>query len=84
MVEFRDSDGKIRRAGDVQVIGCDDDFWTLDTTGTTPSEKLTADAVVLNQQAASDLGVSIGDLVTVRLPIEQAVPADSPLGRSEF
>ena len=33
---------------------------------------------------ADELGVAIGDRVTIRLPVQQAVPADSPLGRSEI
>lgn len=73
-----------RRAGGVQVIGCDPDFWNLDVSGVTPQSMPDQDSVVLNQSAADELGVSIGDLVTVRLPSEQAVPADSPLGRSDI
>jgi putative ABC transport system permease protein len=74
----------IRRAGGVQVIGCDPNFWDLDVSGSVPQEFPGEDSVVLNQSAATELGVQVGDLVTVRLPSDQAVPADSPLGRRDI
>ena len=85
IVEARDteSDGSIRRAGAVQIIGCDDSFWQLDVSGNRPQQMPDDESVVLNQSTAMELGVEVGDLVTLRLPVEQAVPADSPLGRRE-
>ncbi len=74
----------IRRAGNVQIVGCDDDFWSLDASGITPDRLPQGDDVVLNQSTADELGVSVGDQVTLRLPVEQAVPADSPLGRRDI
>lgn len=79
----KDNDLEIRRAGSVQILGVDDDFWSLDDSGNVPQEMPGDDGVVLNQACADELRVSVGDLVTVRLPIESAVPADSPLGRRE-
>ena len=84
VVETKQTDNLIRRAGHIQIIGCDAAFWDLGTTGIRPKSLPTNDGVVLNQSAASELGVSKGDQVTLRLPIEQAVPADSPLGRREI
>lgn len=84
IVESRSDDGFVRRAGSIQIIGCDDNFWDLDTQDVAPSQQLGEESVVLNQSAASELQVSIGDVVTLRLPSEQAVPADSPLGRREI
>ena len=80
----RDSDGDLRRAGSVQIIGCDERFWQLDVSGVRPQTLPNDDGVVLNQAAADELQVDIGDVVTVRLPVEQAVPADSPLGRRDI
>jgi putative ABC transport system permease protein len=74
----------VRRAGSVQVIGCGERFWDLDVTGVRPSKLPGGNSVVLNQSAATELGVKVGDLVTVRLPVQQAVPADSPLGRRDI
>ncbi|MCG8652293.1 MAG: FtsX-like permease family protein, partial [Pirellulales bacterium] len=77
-------ENRVRRAGSIQLIGCDDDFWDLDVSGVRPARLPTDDGVVMNQSAATELGVKVGDLVTVRLPVEQAVPADSPLGRRDI
>ena len=83
IVEARNEDDSIRRAGSVQIIGCDDDFWRLDVTGIPKPPLLDDDSVVVNQSMASELGVKVGDLLTLRLPVEQAVPADSPLGKRD-
>lgn len=83
IVEFRDEDNSIRRAGAVQVIGCDRDFWRLDVSGMQTPPILDEDSVIVNQSMASELGVQVGDLLTLRLPVEQAVPADSPLGKRD-
>ena len=77
-------DAEIRRAGSIQVLACDESFWDLDISGVSPKTLPNNDGVVLNQSAADELGVQIGDLVTVRLPSDQAVPADSPLGRRDI
>lgn len=72
-----------RLAGAVQVIGCDPAFWNLDVSGINPKTMPGEDSVVLTESLAGELGVAVGDQVTVRLPVEQAVPADSPLGRRD-
>ena len=83
IVEFRGDDNAIRRAGAVQIIGCDSDFWRLDVSGMQVPPTLDDDSVILNQSMAAELGVQVGDLLTLRLPVEQAVPADSPLGKRD-
>ena len=82
----RDSDSRseFRRAGSVQIIGCDQSFWDLDASGVVPAKIPSGDEVVLNASAAAELNVAVGDSVTVRLPAQQAVPADSPLGKKEI
>ncbi|WP_145385324.1 ABC transporter permease [Stieleria neptunia] len=72
-----------RRAGAVQTIGCDQSFWDLDVSGVSPTTMPGDDSIVLTEALAVELGVQVGDQVTVRLPVEQAVPADSPLGRRD-
>ena len=72
-----------RRAGAVQTIGCDESFWRLDVSGVAPQTMPDDNSIVLTAALAKELGVKIGDQVTVRLPVEQAVPADSPLGRRD-
>lgn len=83
IVEFRGDDDAIRRAGAVQIIGCDSDFWRLDVSRMQEPPTLDDDSVILNQSMAAELGVQVGDLLTLRLPVEQAVPADSPLGKRD-
>lgn len=78
-----DGSAMIRRAGSVQIIGVDEDFWNLDSLGIRPAEFPSDDGVVINESAAEELGVQQGDRITLRLPAEQAVPADSPLGRRD-
>lgn len=79
----------IRRAGSVQVLGIEARFWELNATASSdaanrfPTDELGDDEILINQAVADDLGLQVGDLVTVRLPAEQAVPADSPLGRRD-
>ncbi len=83
IVEFRGDDDSIRRAGSVQIVGCDCNFWRLDVSGMQEPPTLDDDSVIVNQSMASELGVQVGDLLTLRLPVEQAVPADSPLGKRD-
>lgn len=73
---------QIRRAGSVQVLGVEPRFWSLDP-AMSAGISIGDDEIVLNQAIADDLQVKVGDSVTVRLPSEQAVPADSPLGRRD-
>ena len=85
VVEVQGDDGTVRaRAGSVQIIGCDERFWQLDVSGNRPSSLPDDNSVVLNESTARELGVEVGQLVTLRLPVEQAVPADSPLGRRDI
>lgn len=77
------SEAEVRRAGSVQVIGIEPRFWTLDPSWTAGTIELDDDEIILNRAAAEELEVQLGELVTVRLPAEQAVPADSPLGRRD-
>lgn len=84
-IEARDDapDARWRRVGSVQIIGCDPTFWDLGVDGVRPEADPDDDGLVLNASAAAELGVEVGDEVTLRLPVEGAVPADSPLGRRD-
>lgn len=74
---------RTRRSGNVQIVAVSPEFWRFDTAGVTPDAFPGEDSVVLNQSVADTIGARVGDLVTIRLPKEQAVPADSPLGRRD-
>ena len=82
VIEVAGDSGR-RRAGAVQTIGCDEAFWRLDQSGVTPTVLPDENSIILTEALANDLAVQVGDQVTVRLPVEQAVPADSPLGRKD-
>ncbi|TWU35282.1 FtsX-like permease family protein [Novipirellula aureliae] len=84
VAEYSPDPDTVHRAGNVQLIGCDERFWELGNGSNLPAAFPDEEGVVLNQSAASELGVRQGDLVTIRLPVEGAVPADSPLGRREL
>lgn len=75
---------RTRHAGGVQIVGVDETFWDLDASGVRPAVMPDDSHVVLNESAAEELGVQTGDQVTLRLPVETAVPADSPLGKREL
>ncbi len=75
---------RIRRVGGVQIVGVDESFWDLDLSDVRPRELPGENSVVLNASAAEELGVGVGDEVTLRLPVETAVPADSPLGKRDI
>ena len=83
IAETKSDGGRIRRASSIQIIGIDDDFWTLDANTKLKVPTLDQQSIALNASAANELGVTVGDSVTLRLPVEQAVPADSPLGRRD-
>ncbi len=72
-----------RRAGSVQILGVDPQFERLDASGKFASCLLSDAEIMVNQALADELSLAVGDEVTVRLPSEQAVPADNPLGRRD-
>lgn len=84
-VEWRDGD-RSSRASSITVLGVDSNFAKFDSTevfgGEHPAAKIPGKGeIVLNQPLAEDLGVKVGDQVTVRFPRPTEVPADSALGR---
>jgi putative ABC transport system permease protein len=70
-----------RRAGRVQLIGCDDRFWRLGQGR--PPRLPQAREVVLNRTLADSLGAAVGASLMVYLPRPGPIPADSPLGRKQ-
>ena len=72
--------GSPARAGNVLVLGIESSFWEL---GSGPqAEKLTAEEgeIILNEPLARDLKAKVGSRVILRLPADQQVHADSPMG----
>jgi putative ABC transport system permease protein len=68
-------------SGNAMVLGITAAFWSL---GKDFEEReLGLDEVILNQALADELQARTGDSITIRLPAQAAVPADSPLGKRE-
>jgi putative ABC transport system permease protein len=70
-------------AGNVLVLGVRKEFWRLDLTEREDSIHPLDDQIVLNQTLADELQVNVGDLITLRLPANKQVSADSSLGNKE-
>lgn len=67
------------RAAGVQIIGCEESFWSLGDAASRPGQLPGAGEIVLNEVLAEQLGAAVGDAVVLRLPKSSQVPADSPL-----
>lgn len=72
------ADGALQRASNLAVYGVDAQFWNVGRTD--PRPEPAAQGVWLTRQIADDLGAAAGGEVVLHLPLEEAVPADSPLG----
>ncbi|SFJ18934.1 ABC transporter permease [Planctomicrobium piriforme] len=77
-LEFQTADGQQRRAGQINVYGGDDRLWSLlehgDIAAPQPGE------MVVNQRVADQLGIKIGDSVSLVVEIPSAIPRDALLG----
>jgi putative ABC transport system permease protein len=68
-----------RRATQISVVGCREGFWSLGQGG--PGETLAEDEIVITESVARELGTKVGDSILLRIPVAQAIPADSMLGK---
>lgn len=72
-----------RRATQVSIVGINDGFWKFagsqESSGG-PNEKLAAGSIAITEPLARELGVKAGEMLLVRIPAAEAIPADSPLG----
>ncbi len=66
------------RANQVNLLGCDPQFWRLGDRPLTPPDRR---QIVLNRPLAERLNVKVGDRVILWLPRITAIPSDSALGR---
>lgn len=79
---------QLRQASQVQLLGVTPEFWQqVPASHALPSstwpETLGEDEIVMNAGLANELGLQVGDDVTVRFERNAAVPADNPLGRRD-
>jgi ABC-type antimicrobial peptide transport system permease subunit len=68
----------VRRATQVSVVGIRGVFWSLGAGG--PDEPLADGEVAITEPLARELRAEPGDMILVRIPALEAIPADSPLG----
>jgi len=69
------------RAGEMSLFGIDQAFWSLGSIQ--PKRAPEDEEVILNKTLADKLHAQIGDLITLRVPSQSVVPADSPLGKRD-
>ena len=70
-----------RRAGGVQVLGVNEEFWNLNRSKVPEDSLPTGREVALNETLARELGVEAGEAVLVRIEKPSAVPRETILGR---
>ncbi|MGB8166299.1 MAG: FtsX-like permease family protein, partial [Chthoniobacteraceae bacterium] len=68
------------RVNSAQVMGVDARFWKL---APTPAADLAKDSIALNQRAAAQLGVKLGDTVILRVEKPGFFSKDAPLSGEE-
>jgi len=73
------ANGKVRVNG-AQVLGVDEGFWKLSTSGKVFA--FDKSAVAINEPLARKLGVKVGDTMLVRLERPSAISRDAPLSGS--
>ncbi|HVJ87040.1 MAG TPA: FtsX-like permease family protein, partial [Caulifigura sp.] len=75
------TDDSRRRAAGVQIIGCDQRLWDMFVHADIPAP--TGDEVILSPRAADNLGVKVGDAVSLFIELPPTIPRDSLLGDRE-
>ena len=82
----RQQPDSFRNAAEVNVIGIRPPFWQLGDEAIRPQVELGAEAVIINQVLADDLGITRTDVqtgkvrVTLGVPKQKLLPSDSALG----
>ncbi len=69
------------RASEMALMGVDPDFWTLGSIQ--PKVAPGDEELILNRSLAEKLHAQVGDLITLKIPSQAVVPADSPLGKRD-
>ncbi len=75
-------EGKISVAGRVNLIGCDERLWGLlrGNNESLPDEN----GIVLNQRVAQQLGVEVGEQVSLYVKVPSTIPQESLLGKRDL
>ena len=65
-------------ANNVQVVGADERFWAIGGVAD-PLAGAAPDEAVINDHLARQLGVAVGDVVLLRVPVPSGLPREAPL-----
>ncbi len=65
-------------ANNVQVVGADERFWAIGGVAD-PLAGAAPDEAVINDHLARQLGVGVGDVILLRVPVPSGLPREAPL-----
>lgn len=80
-VELKATDGDVRRAAGVTVLGLPSEDWSLLDVDDVKAPSETG--VVLGSKTAAELAASVGDSVSIWIELPSSIPRDSLLGERE-
>lgn len=77
-----DPNAPVYRSNEMSLFGVDSHFW--DMSSIKPTKLPEGEEVVINQSLANVLHVTVGDFLTLSVPSQSVVPADSTLGKRDI
>jgi putative ABC transport system permease protein len=77
-----DANTPVYRSNEMSLIGVDSSFWDLSSVR--PTKLPEGEELVINQSLANVLHVAVGDFLTLSVPSQSVVPADSTLGKRDI
>lgn len=77
-----DANASVYRSNEMNLFGVDSSFW--DMSSVKPTKLPKGEEVVINQALANLLHVTVGDFLTLSVPSQSVVPADSTLGKRDI
>lgn len=72
----------VYRSNEISLLGVDSNFW--DMSSIKPAKLPEGEELVINQALANLLHVTVGDFLTLSVPSQSVVPADSTLGKRDI
>jgi ABC-type antimicrobial peptide transport system permease subunit len=77
-----DADSPVYRSNDMSLMGVDSKFWEMSSVK--PTKLPGGEEIVINESLAKVLHVTEGDFLTLSVPSQSVVPADSTLGKRDI
>ncbi|MCU0712906.1 MAG: FtsX-like permease family protein [Pirellula sp.] len=77
-----DANAPVYRSNEMSVIGVDSEFWEMSSVK--PTRMPAGEEIVINDSLAKVLHVAVGDFLTISVPAQSVVPADSTLGKRDI